>query len=65
MYSHPTTATFAAKYHQDELLREARNSRLIHEAHEAQHSDSHSTPHHGLVAAAVAVLMVVAAVALI
>jgi hypothetical protein len=50
----------SARYHQDELLREAANARLVHEAH-----GEHSAHHHQVIAAVVAVLMTVALMALI
>lgn len=60
MYNH-TTFAMAANYHQEELLREARNSRLAREAT----GDHHTSAQHRLVAAAVVVLMALAVVVLI
>jgi hypothetical protein len=59
-----TTMDFAARYHQDELLREARNARLAHQAADGHH---HSAAHvaRRVFAVAVAILLLVGAVALI
>lgn len=56
-----TTFEMAASYHQEQLLREARNSRLAREAT----GDHQTSAHHRLVAAAVVVLMALALVVLI
>lgn len=63
MNQSPGTMEMFATYHQEELLREARNARLARDARSAQ--DHHSTPHHQLVAAAVVVLMTLTALVLI
>jgi len=51
----------AANYHQNELLREAKAHRAAHEAG----LDGHSSQHHQLVVAAVAVLLALMVIALI
>jgi hypothetical protein len=55
-----STLEMSARYHQDELLREAASNRLAHEA-----KGEHGEHHHRVVAAIVAVLTAVALVALI
>ena len=55
-----STLEMTARYHQEELLREAANSRLVNEA-----NGEHSAHHHQVVAAVVAVLMTVALFVLI
>jgi len=52
---------FAARYHQDELLEEARQARLARQAGVGNHAGHH----HRLTAAIVSVLMLIALVALI
>jgi hypothetical protein len=59
---HPTTLGMAASYHQEELLREARNARL---AREATGGDHHTSAQHRVVAVAVLVLLALAVVVLI
>ena len=55
-----STLEMMARYHQDELLREAAQARMVHEA-----GGAHSAHHHQVIAAVVAVLMAVALFALI
>ena len=55
-----STLEMTARYHQDELLREAAHARLVHEAH-----GEHDAHHHQVIAAVVALLLVVALVALV
>lgn len=55
-----STLEMTARYHQNELLREAAHVRMVHEATDAQ-----GAHHHQVIAAVVAVLMVVALMALV
>ena len=63
MYQSPGTMEMLAGYHQDKLLREARNARLARDAASAQ--DHHTSAEHRLIAAAVAMLMLLVLVAVI
>jgi hypothetical protein len=56
-----TTVEMVAKYHQEDLLREARNARLAREAT----GDHHTSAQHRVVAVAVLVLLALAVVVLI
>ncbi len=63
MYQSPGTMEMLAGYHQDELLREARNARLAREAKSGH--DGHTSAEHRVIAAAIAVLMLLTMVAVI
>jgi hypothetical protein len=54
MYQSPAALDYTAAYQRDEQLRHAEERRL------AKQIDSHTSAHHGLVAVAIAVLLVLA-----
>lgn len=60
---HPTTMGMLASAHRDQLVREARESRLAHDHDEHSHGDGHQARVHRTVGVVLSVLLALAALA--